>query len=212
MKTHTANQTQKKQTLHIFILGLIAALAIASISAQGPNRASAATPPKEEATKAAAPKLEIESGKVEFLAIGKPSFLKVKGVGTTPKGSLTLEGDKTSGEFTFDLSSLDTGIALRNEHMKDKYLEVGKYPVATIRFQDVPAKEGAEQTVPAEMELHGVKKPITLEATLKPDGEKKLASASFKFKLTDYQIEIPTHLGITIADEVSVTIESTLKK
>jgi polyisoprenoid-binding protein YceI len=211
MKTSTLSHVQKNPMLSTFLLGLIAALAIAPISSHGQSTASAATPPKEEAVKAA-PKLGVESGKVEFLAIGKPSFLKVKGVGTAPKGSLTMEGDKASGEFTFDLSSLDTGIALRNEHMKDKYLEVGKHPLATIRFKDVSAKEGAKQTVPAELELHGVKQPITLEATLKPDGEKKVATASFKFKLTDYQIEIPTHLGITIADEVSVTIESTLKK
>lgn len=205
-------QTQTHQTFTSFALGLIAALAIIPVSSHGKNTASAATPPKEEAVKTAAPALGVESGKVEFLAIGKPSFLKVKGTGTAPKGSLTIEGDKASGEFTFDLSTLDTGIALRNEHMKDKYLEVGKHPTATIRFKDASAKEGSKQTIPAEMELHGVKKPVTLEATLKPEGDKKVATASFKFKLTDYQIEIPTHLGITIADEVSVTIESTLKK
>lgn len=162
-------------------------------------------------SQATSPSLGVESGKVEFLAIGKPSFLKVKGLGTAPKGTLTIENGKATGEFTFDLASLDTGIELRNEHMKDKYLEVAKFPKATVRFKDVTAAEGSKQQIPAELELHGVTKPISLDAELKASGEKKVAHATFKFKLTDFEIAIPEHLGIRIADEVTVTIESTLK-
>ena len=168
---------------------------------------SSATPPVEIPAKS----LAIKAGKVEFLAIGKPSFLKVRGVGSAPSGTLKLKGTKASGEFTFELSSLDTEIALRNEHMKDKYLEVGKFPKATIRFQDAETKDGTKTSVAAELELHGVKKPVVLEAELKPDGETKKASGSFKFKLTDFSIAIPSHLGVTIADEVTVNIESVLQ-
>jgi polyisoprenoid-binding protein YceI len=162
-------------------------------------------------SRATSPSLGVESGKVEFLAIGKPSFLKVKGLGTAPKGTLKIENGKATGEFTFDLSSLDTGIELRNEHMKDKYLEVAKFPTATVRFKDVTAAEGTQQKIPAELELHGVTRPISLDAELKVQGEKRVAHATFKFKLTDFEVAIPEHLGIRIADEVTVTIESTLK-
>lgn len=171
-----------------------------------------ATTEKNTAEKAPAAKsLSVKSGSVEFLAIGKPSFLKVRGKGSAPVGSLKLNGTKASGEFTFDLASLDTEIALRNEHMKEKYLEVGKFPKATIRFTDVDAKESSKSTVSAELELHGVKKPIAMDAELKPEGDAKKANGTFKFKLTDFGIALPSHLGVTIADEVTVTIESVLQ-
>lgn len=155
--------------------------------------------------------MAVKSGKVEFLAIGKPSFLKVRGIGSAPTGELKVIGTKASGEFSFELASLDTDIALRNEHMKDKYLEVGKFPKAIIRFKDIEAKEGAKATIPAELELHGVKKTISMDAELQPSGEAKKATGTFKFKLTDFGIAIPSHLGVTIADEVTVTIESVLQ-
>jgi polyisoprenoid-binding protein YceI len=155
--------------------------------------------------------LVVESGKVEFLAIGKPSFLKVKGQGAAPHGSLSLQDGKAQGSFTFELASLDTGIDLRNEHMKYKYLEISKYPKATVRFQDVPINKQGKQTIPATLELHGIVKKIDLEAEMKPNGEAKTATASFKIKLTDFEIAIPEHLGIRIADEVTVNIEAKLK-
>lgn len=171
------------------------------------NSNAASPPPESTAGKTMA----VKSGKVEFLAIGKPSFLKVRGIGSAPKGELKVTGTKASGEFTFDLATLDTDIALRNEHMKDKYLEVGKFPKATIRFKDVEAKDGAKATIPAELELHGVKKTVSMDAELQPSGEAKKATGTFKFKLTDFGIAIPSHLGVTIADEVTVTIESVLQ-
>ncbi|MBN8542048.1 MAG: YceI family protein [Deltaproteobacteria bacterium] len=186
------------------LLSAFAALTLLAFSIDA--LANAASP-----TDSAAKSLAIKSGKVEFLAIGKPSFLKVRGVGTAPTGELKLSGTKASGEFTFDLSSLDTEIALRNEHMKDKYLEVGKFPKATIRFKDVETKEGAKSAIPAELELHGIKKTVSMDAELKPEGETKKATGTFKLKLTDFGITIPSHLGVTIADEVTVTIESVLK-
>jgi polyisoprenoid-binding protein YceI len=186
---------------------LFSALAALLLLTTSVNALANAASPVDSAAKS----LAIKSGKVEFLAIGKPSFLKVRGIGAAPTGELKLSGSKASGEFTFDLSSLDTEIALRNEHMKDKYLEVGKFPKATIRFKDVEAKEGAKSTIPAELELHGVKKTVSMDAELKPEGESKKATGTFKFKLTDFGIAIPSHLGITIADEVTVTIESVLK-
>lgn len=186
------------------LFSTLAALLLVTASMNAP--ASAASPADSTAKS-----LAIKSGKVEFLAIGKPSFLKVRGIGTAPTGELKLSGSKASGEFTFDLSSLDTEIALRNEHMKDKYLEVGKFPKATIRFKDVDAKEGTKSTIPAELELHGVKKEVSMDAELKPEGDTKKATGTFKFKLTDFGIALPSHLGVTIADEVTVTIESVLK-
>lgn len=72
-----------------------------------------------------------DSGSVEFLAIGRPSAIKIRGKGTAPEGKVTLVSDKENriarGTLVFDMTSLDTGMDTRNEHMKEKYLETGKY-------------------------------------------------------------------------------------
>lgn len=182
---------------HIFALTLI------SITTFGLSSFATTTP-----AATAGKTMTIETGKVEFLAVGKPSFLKVKGEGVTPTGTMTVTNDKASGEFSFDLTKLSTGIEMRDEHMKEKYLEVGKHPKAIVRFKDVEVKDGAAKgAIPAELELHGQKKPITMDAELK-NGK---ATGKFKIKLSDYAIEIPKYSGITIADDVDVTIESVLK-
>ncbi len=186
------------------------ALALIGLTTFGLSALAATTATKPAVTPSAVTDktLTLESGKVEFLAVGKPSFLKVKGEGSTPTGTLTVANGKASGEFSIELAKLSTGIDMRDEHMKDKYLEVAKHPKAIVRFKDIDVKDGAAKgAIPAELELHGQKKPITMDAELK-DGK---ATGKFKIKLSDYAIEIPKYSGITIADDVDVTIESVLK-
>src|SRR5262245_34322468 len=72
------------------------------------------------------------SGQVEFHAIGKPSAIKIHGKGEAPKGKITLDNGKIGGVITAHLASFDTGIQTRNEHMKNKYLGVQKYPEAKL--------------------------------------------------------------------------------
>jgi hypothetical protein len=48
---------------------------------------------------------------------------------TALSGTLTLEGAKPArlvGDVSMDLTTIDTGIALRNQHLKENYLEVAK--------------------------------------------------------------------------------------
>ncbi len=96
-------------------------LALILISAQFVHPASAST-------------FVAKAGEVKFIATGKPGFLKIKGEskGKGPAGKITITDGAATGEFTFELASLDTGIDLRNDHMKNKYLEIGKFPLARL--------------------------------------------------------------------------------
>jgi polyisoprenoid-binding protein YceI len=42
--------------------------------------------------------------------------------------------------FDVDLPSIDTGIPLRNEHMRDNFLETGKFPKATFKVTKLETK------------------------------------------------------------------------
>src|SRR4029450_12304928 len=67
--------------------------------------------------------LQTDAGSVEFVATGWPSALEVHGKGSGPAGALTV---------TADLASLQTGISLRDRHLKEEYLHVDRYPQARL--------------------------------------------------------------------------------
>ena len=146
-------KTSKNISTFVFAFSLLAPVVLSSVLSSVLTLNAAA------ASVAGQRNLSTGDGKVEFLAIGRPGFLKVKGEGAKPKGTVKLVDGKASGEFTVELSQFKTWIELRDEHMKDKYLEVGAHPKAIIRFSGIEVKSGAGKTVvPAELELHGQKK------------------------------------------------------
>lgn len=153
-------------------------------------------------------------GKTEFLAVGRPSALKIKGVGAGPKGELVFsdkEGQKiVNGAVAVDLSSFDTGISMRDQHMKNKYLEIEKYRDAKLIFENVkiPAEkvaQGGDVEVLAKLDLHGEIKEVPVTMAIENQKGVVKVQSKFKIKLTEFKIAIPSFSGITVADEVNVT-------
>lgn len=153
-------------------------------------------------------------GHVSFEAIGRPSMLKIKGEGDGAIADLKVDDHKVNGTIKFDLNALKTGIELRDEHMKEKYLQVKQsdFSTAVMTFTDFPiplswsAKEAkvASWTFQATLKLHGVQNSIT--GTYSIGTNKMDMQAKFDIKLSDYKIDIPTYLGVKVADVVNVTV------
>lgn len=152
------------------------------------------------------------SGKVEFEAIGRPAMLKIKGQGEGAISNLQLNQNKISGEITFNLNSLKTGIGLRDEHMKEKYLQVKNNPVAKLTLSEFqlpsnwtlqnPALSNA--TFRAKLMLHGIEREISGVYAIE-SGQFK-SSAQFEIRLSDFNIDIPVYLGIKVADVVKINV------
>lgn len=148
----------------------------------------------------------VKSGAVSFVAKGNPGFMKIEG-----KSSEGIQGklEGSRGVFVFPLKTLETGIDLRDEHMKENYLEVEKYPVS--RLEVLEAKEissiGGSSSGPftGKLTLHGVTKEVS--GNYKLEGPN--LTASFSIKLSDFGISIPSYMGVTVADTVDVTGELT---
>src|SRR5579863_3203967 len=64
---------------------------------------------------------------VSFAASG-PAGMSIEG--TTSELTVADQGDNIV--ITVPLANLTTGISLRDRHMRDKYLEVQKFPTATL--------------------------------------------------------------------------------
>ncbi len=155
--------------------------------------------------------------KVEFLAIGRPSALKIKGQGATASGALTLENASTEGEITVNLDDFKTGLETRDKHMKEKYLETEKAQNKTAKLKiiklDLPANYWSSKSAVSKakfsgtLALHGVQKNIEGELNLKAAQNNVVSGDSnFNIKLTDYAIAIPSFAGITVAEDVNVSV------
>jgi len=157
---------------------------------------------------------------VEFLAIGNPSALKIHGEMKDEKpeqkpvkGTLTFSGADVGGKVTCLLDSFDTGIGMRNRHMKEKYLETGKYPEAVFTLTELKlpsaGKEVKAKEIPFKgtLTLHGVTKPVAGVATIERKGDAANGTFEFKLKTSDYNIQTPSFMGITMADEVTVDVK-----
>lgn len=128
-------------------------------------------------------------------------------------GTLAVDPARTTlaGELSVDLQTLDTGIALRNQHMRDNYLEVQKgdgYAKAVISNIDIGVvSQGVSdgtRAFSARFRLHGAAQPITGRATLTRRGSAVRVQASFPVRLADHGIADPRYLGVGVGKEVIV--------
>ncbi len=166
----------------------------------------------------AAFKTEAAKGEVSFKAIGKPAFLKIEGKGEGPEGKIQIDGKKMSGTMTLSLKNLSTGIDLRDEHMKEKYLKVNENPNAVLAFKEIELSEVFDGTrttlggtkLKGNLTLNGVTKPIDADLESKKSGNAFDVTSSFKVKLSEFNIAIPEYAGITVADEVSIEVKTQL--
>jgi len=148
---------------------------------------------------------------VSFVAVGKPGFLKIKGDGAKLRGKASLDQNKISGEFEVDLSPLTTGIDLRDEHMKEKYLETGKFPTAKLRLDPI-SYDGVVSTIDTDfsgyLTIKGTEKPISGKFTAQGLlGANVEGTANFEIKMSDFPIGVPSHLGVTVAESVKVSVK-----
>jgi len=156
----------------------------------------------------------LHDNKVDFLSIGHPAAIKIRGEGSKMQGQLTVADHAVSGKLTFDLDSLDTNIDLRNKHMKEKYLETSKFKNAELEIEklNIPDKilnaDASDVQVPftGVLTLHGVKQAVQGTSEIRLDKTKLSGKAEFEIKLSDFKIEIPTYLGVTVADVVKVSV------
>jgi len=139
---------------------------------------------------------------------------------TSVSGTLaenTARPSALEGSVAVDLRTLDTGIALRNDHLREKYLEVDKgagYAQAVLSDvvlqglnADAPAGKGS---FTGSLMLHGVKKTVSGPVEIRQAGTGWRVRASFPVNLPDYNIDKPRYLGVGVKDTVQVSVTVTV--
>ena len=123
------------------------------------------------------------------------------------------EPGNLTGALAVDLQTLETGIAVRDRHMRENYLEVEKGPefaVATVDQIRVEKLEGKSKFT-GTLLLHGQRQAVTGIAELHQRDGRIRVQAQFPIKVSAFQIPKPTYLGIGVRDEIQVKVVMTVE-
>jgi polyisoprenoid-binding protein YceI len=143
---------------------------------------------------------------ITFRAVG-PAGLKIDG----KTSDFEARDDGTNVVFAVPLANMTTGIALRDKHMREKYLEVQKYPKAELTVARSAIKfpaDGGEVRgeAPGTMSIHGVTRPTTVAYTARRRGDTYDVSGTTRINIKDYKIDVPSYLGVTVKPDVDVAV------
>lgn len=153
-----------------------------------------------------------KEGQAEF--ISNAPLLEFKGVSEHLTGLIDLE--KNLVDFYLDLNTLDTGIKLRNSHMRESYLETEECPFAEFTGQldsafDPDLNEEQDISVSGEFTVHCVTKELAATGTIKPTPDGLMVKAEWEILLKDFDIDRPGVAFYELAEEQRINISILLK-
>lgn len=144
-------------------------------------------------------------------------------VGTTNQitGTLTYDPKKKTGtaSVTVKIAGLDTGIPLRNDHMKSaQWLDAAKFPEAKFDVSNTKPLGNDRYQVTGKLTLKGVTKSISGEATIKYfpasaatknarfSGDVLQVKGTVKIKLSDFNVIVPGPAKGKVAETVTLKL------
>jgi polyisoprenoid-binding protein YceI len=194
---------------------LVSALAISSITAVGITAFAAAT-------KYTVPTDAKFAAQNVFTIESETAVENFTGRTNKVSGSVEFDGSAKTGSATIivDGASIDTGVALRNEHMRSgDWFNFDKNPEVKFVTTSVKNTSGDKYTITGNLTLNGITKRITSSATVRSTASNEVTksmgfggdvvgiSAKFKVKITDFGAKHPA-IG---AGRVAETLDATLR-
>jgi polyisoprenoid-binding protein YceI len=152
------------------------------------------------------------SGTSVVVSMQGPAGLHIEG--TTHDLSLSDQ----DGELRFQvlLSGVDTGIGLRNRHMRNS-LDVAHFPQAELRVPRWSLKFPAsgkttESETAGVLTIHGVYRPCSVHyrAERAPSGELRV-QATTRIDMRDFGIDVPSYLGVHVEPEVAIQVDFSVR-
>lgn len=117
--------------------------------------------------------------------------------------------------FEVELKSLDTGIGLRNRHMRENYLETDEFPFASYKERITEVKKSLSRgfivVSEGNFEVHGVSKATTTVAEVTGNGKSYHVTSQFSVKLPDHQIDVPSLMFLKISEIIQLELDLYLK-
>jgi polyisoprenoid-binding protein YceI len=120
---------------------------------------------------------------------------------------------RLEGEASVDLGTLETGIGLRDDHLRNEYLEVGRGEgfaravLAQVRLAE--AKDAAFEGRTAfsgVLRVHGTSREVRGGAEIRRTAGGVRVHAGFSVALADFGVRTPRYLGVGVEDVVQVRV------
>lgn len=167
-------------------------------------------------------------GKNYAMFTSEATLETIHGRTTAVSGTIAADPANPAGskvDVTIDLNTLDTGIGMRNDHMRNKFLNVEKFPTATFKVVSVSGPKSIAPNSPTDINvtgdltIHGVTKRVTapVRVVLIPESELTKSSrgpgdwihatTEFPIKLSDFGIEVPSTLGMKLSNDVKLKLD-----
>ena len=147
----------------------------------------------------------------------------VRGAFSKVTGSVHLDDTdvtKSSIEATIPVDTVDTREPKRDAHLKSPdFFYAAKFPAMTFKSTKIAAGQGGKLTIEGTLTIHGVSKPVVLEAEVTPEmkgmGGKlsRGVSATTKVNRKDFGLVWNRPLetgGFLVGDEVTIQIDAEL--
>lgn len=170
---------------------------------------------------AAAQEYQVDLGKSRSVRfVSDAPFEDFEGITERIDGYVLLEegslraGDAVAGGelyFEVDLASLDSGIGLRDRHMRENYLETERFPYArySAEIEGARVDSGGGWIVNASgtFQVHGVGRPLSVECLVSPAGGGYRMRCEFQVRLPEHDIEIPSLMFLKISEVVELAVD-----
>ena len=194
-----------------------AALGLAlALTAGAPASAQIVTAPAQ--VQAGVYRLDSDHGKITW-SVNHFGFSTYIGQFATVNANLKLDPKNLGAtvlDATIDANSLGTLNAALDKHLKSPdFLDVAKFPIATFKATKVTQTGEKTADIAGDLTLHGVTKPVVLQATFNQAGPNPLTktyhlgfAGTAKIKRSEFGI---TSYVPAISDEVTLTLEAEFK-
>jgi polyisoprenoid-binding protein YceI len=154
-----------------------------------------------------------------FRGVG-PAGFKIEG----KTKSVEVKDDGKALTVVVGLKDLETGISLRDNHMRQKYLEVDANEVNAVATLTVPLSEVTwpddGKTVEADPKklpkgtfaLHGKSKEVSFKYKITNSGGTFTVVGEAPINFNEYDVKVPSYMGITVKPDITVFTTFNLKK
>ena len=109
------------------------------------------------------------------------------------------------------LETLDTGIGLRNRHMRHNSLETDKYPFAKYQGSIITADTTENDTLnlrlKGEFTIHGVTQMREIDVKAVQNSEGYVANADFNINMKNYNINVPDVMIMKVNENIMVKVQ-----
>ncbi|MDD2895326.1 MAG: YceI family protein [Aliarcobacter sp.] len=127
------------------------------------------------------------------------------------KSDLTMTDtiESIKGKIYFDTISLISDKETRDEHMY-KLLQVEKFKTITFDIRSI-TKTPEDYEIKGVLTLNGVSKNIKAKISINKQNNQILLTGGFSFNLTDFSLEPPSMMFLTVRNQIDITYNIVLE-